>query len=108
MSLSQQEIDTDVTTLHKAMKGFGTDEKALILVLGRRTDYQMQQVRQCFKASYAKDLSEELAKETSGDFKTLCVALSRPAVEQDCLMVHTAIKGLGTKEELLMEVIVPN
>ncbi len=87
-SLSQQEIDSDVITLHKAMKGFGTDEKALISVLGRRTDFQMQQVAQCFKTSYAKELHEQLAKETSGEFKKLCVALARPAVEQDCYMVE--------------------
>jgi hypothetical protein len=91
--LNQMEIEQDVMTLHKAMKGFGTDEKALISVLGRRTDVQMQQIAACFKASYAKDLYVQLEKETGGDFKNLCVALAKPSIEQDCYLIEKATKG---------------
>jgi len=35
-------------------KGFGTDEKAIINVLGKRTDAQRQQIAQAFKASFGK------------------------------------------------------
>jgi hypothetical protein len=36
------------------MKGMGTDEKAIINVLGKRTDSQRQQIAQAFKASFGK------------------------------------------------------
>jgi hypothetical protein len=36
------------------MKGFGTDEEAIIKVVTRRTDAQRQQIVQAFKASFGK------------------------------------------------------
>lgn len=44
----------DAEVLRKAMKGFGTDEKAIIAVLCRRTNAQRQQIAHEFKAMYGK------------------------------------------------------
>jgi annexin A7/11 len=93
LALTPAEIEQQVVTLQKAMKGFGTDEKSLISVLGKFNDYQMQQIVVGFKASYAKDLEKELEKETGGDFRKLCLALVRPCMEQDASIVEKAIKG---------------
>ena len=38
------------------MKGFGTDEKAIIQVLANRTNAQRQQIEAQFKTLYGKDL----------------------------------------------------
>ena len=44
----------DADALHKAMKGLGTDEKALIDILCHRTAQQRVQIAQAYKSGYGK------------------------------------------------------
>jgi hypothetical protein len=44
----------DADALHKAMKGLGTDEKALINVLCHRSSSQRTAIYQAFKSGYGK------------------------------------------------------
>jgi len=44
----------DATLLRKAMKGFGTDEKAIIDILTQRSNSQRQQVKEEFTKEYGR------------------------------------------------------
>lgn len=44
----------DAQILRKAMKGFGTDEAAIINILAKRTNNQRQQIAQAFKSGYGR------------------------------------------------------
>ena len=49
--------------------GWGTDEKAIIKVLGPRNASQRKNIRETFQQLYNKSLIDELVSELSGDFR---------------------------------------
>ena len=97
--------ERDCEILRKAMKGMGTDERAIIDIMGYRSVVQRQEVVTMFKTMFGKDLRDELAGETSGNFKRALKALCLGAAEYDASEVKRAIKGLGTDEDALIEIL---
>ncbi|KAM5237095.1 annexin A8 isoform 2-T2 [Ctenodactylus gundi] len=97
--------DPDAETLYKAMKGIGTNEQAIIDVLTKRSNAQRQQIAKSFKAHFGKDLTETLKSELSGKFERLIVALMYPPYRYEAKELHDAMKGLGTKEGVIIEIL---
>uniref|UniRef100_A0A8C8RPF3 Annexin n=1 Tax=Pelusios castaneus TaxID=367368 RepID=A0A8C8RPF3_9SAUR len=83
----------DAQVLYKAMKGFGTDEQAIIDVLTKRSNAQRQQIARSFKEQFGKDLITSLQSELSGKFERLLVALMYPPFKYDAKELHDAVKG---------------
>ncbi|XP_059480513.1 annexin B9-like isoform X4 [Neocloeon triangulifer] len=155
--------EADAAALRKAMKGFGTDEKAIIAVLANRSNQQRQLIANKFISLYEKDLVEELKSELGvsdvtsksgalglaytvgnvltnvpkavalvgpltplalapvlpavamgvtslayllgGNFGDVVVACMTPLDQFFAKMLHHTISGLGTKEDILIEVL---
>jgi len=95
----------DSQTLRKAMKGFGTDEAAIVQVLGRRSNEQRQRIKATYQQAFGRDLAKDLKSEISGDFLRLSLALLLPPVEFAAQELRRAMRGLGTDEAALVEIL---
>ncbi|XP_002734698.1 annexin B9-like [Saccoglossus kowalevskii] len=99
------DAEQDAEIIRKAMKGLGTDEAAIIQLITSRSNEQRQKIKLQFKTMYGKDLIKDLNSELSGDLKETVMALFMPTTYYDAWSIHNAIKGLGTNEEILIEIL---
>ncbi|XP_071379509.1 annexin A4-like isoform X2 [Centroberyx affinis] len=95
----------DVEVLRKAMKGFGTDENAIIELLGSRTSKQRVPMVAAYKTTYGKDLKHDLKSELTGNFENLVLAMLMKPSHFDASELREAIKGAGTDEACLIEIL---
>uniref|UniRef100_A0A8C7EK74 Annexin n=1 Tax=Neovison vison TaxID=452646 RepID=A0A8C7EK74_NEOVI len=95
----------DAQTLRKAMKGLGTDEDAIISVLAYRNTAQRQEIRTAYKSTIGRDLVDDLKSELSGNFERVIVGMMMPTVLYDVQELRRAMKGAGTDEGCLIEIL---
>ncbi|KAK6357560.1 hypothetical protein TWF718_001868 [Orbilia javanica] len=92
--------------LRTAMKGFGTDEDALIHILSRlKSPFEIHSVRIAFSERHGRDLLTDLRKETSGHFREALLAVARGPLMEEVHAVHDAIHRPGTTESVLNDVL---
>lgn len=87
------------------MKGFGTDEDAIINILCARTSSQRLEIVTTFKQMFGRDLIKDIKSELSGNLETIMVGLLYPMHEYLARELRRAMKGLGTDEDCLVEIL---
>uniref|UniRef100_A0A7M4F443 Annexin n=1 Tax=Crocodylus porosus TaxID=8502 RepID=A0A7M4F443_CROPO len=97
--------DGDAQVLRKAMKGFGTDEDAIIGVVPYRSNEQRQQLIQAYKSHYGRDLLADLKSELSGSLAKVILALMMTPAQYDAKQLKKAMEGAGTDESILIEIL---
>lgn len=95
-----------VEGLKKAFKGFGTDEKAVIRIIAKQDPIQINTIREQFNQRLMTDLLKKIEAETSGNFKLGLLSVFRGPLMGDCWALFDAMKGLGTKEIVLDDVLI--
>ncbi|XP_071541336.1 annexin B9-like isoform X3 [Panulirus ornatus] len=117
LPLHHFDASSDASVLRKAMKGFGTDEAAIIGVLARRTSDQRQQILLKYQQAYGReegddtkkgltgDLVKDLKSELSGKFEDVIVSLMTPLPLYLAHELHEAMGGIGTNERTLVEIL---
>ncbi|KAL4235541.1 Annexin A11 [Mactra antiquata] len=100
-------LDTEAAAkkLRKAMKGLGTDEKAIIEVLSTHSNSEIQQVKDTYKTCFGRVLGEDIMDELSGHFEKLSLYLLLPRTHFQAYCLHQAMEGLGTNETALIEIL---
>jgi hypothetical protein len=104
-TISEAEAKSDAEKCRNAMKGMGTNEKAIIDTVGIRTSADMQLIKKQFAALFQRDLVKDFTDECSGKFRDVLLAICKEPADLDATLVRQAVKGLGTDEELLSEII---
>ncbi|RTG85613.1 annexin A7/11 [Schistosoma bovis] len=99
------DVDKDCEQLHQAMAGMGTNEKSLIEVMGHRSSEQRVTITQKYKSMYGKDLTSKFKSELSGSFYDCMEALCYSPVEFDARELRRSVKGAGTDEDALIEIL---
>ena len=90
--------------LRKAMKGFGTDEKAIIEVTASIGNNDRIKVREAFNKEFNRDLLKDLDSELGGNLKKTIMGLFLTPEEYDANQLYLAFKGVGTNEDAVSEV----
>lgn len=87
------------------MKGFGTDEKALVQTLARLDPYQMAAVRTTYSQHIGRDLYKDVKSETSGYLEQGLLAVIEGPLNHDIQWARESIQGAGTKEWLMNDIL---
>ncbi|PIO25091.1 hypothetical protein AB205_0178560 [Aquarana catesbeiana] len=87
------------------MKGLGTDEDPIMKILTSRSNCQRQQIAVAFKTLFGRDLVDDLKSELTGKLEKVIVALMTPANLYDAQELRHAMKGAGTTENVLVEIL---
>lgn len=98
-------LDSKVEALNKAMKGAGTKEESIIDITLSLTKTQRQELKEAYKSAYGKSIDDEFKKELSGNFQKTMRALLYSPAEYDSKQLSKAMKGIGTNEDTLIEII---
>ncbi|KAH9774228.1 hypothetical protein WN944_020602 [Citrus x changshan-huyou] len=94
----------DAKALYKACKGWGTDEKAVISILGHRTAAQRQQIRLAYQNLYQEDLVKRLESELSGAFEKAVYRWILEPADRDAVLANVAIKKACPDYHVIIEI----
>uniref|UniRef100_A0A3Q3W0P9 Annexin n=1 Tax=Mola mola TaxID=94237 RepID=A0A3Q3W0P9_MOLML len=75
------------------------------MLLTSRSNDQRQQIKAAYKKAYGKDLVSALKSELGGLFESLIVALMTPPTLYDASQLQKALKGAGTDDDVLIEIL---
>uniref|UniRef100_A0AAQ5YUR7 Annexin n=1 Tax=Amphiprion ocellaris TaxID=80972 RepID=A0AAQ5YUR7_AMPOC len=97
--------DRDAARIETAIKTKGVDEQTIIDVLTKRTYSQRREVAFSYERRAKKDMITALKGALSGSLETVALGLMKSATQFDASEIRGSIKGLGTDEETLIEIL---
>lgn len=105
MTLSNDQYEKDAGVLRKAMAGWGTDEGPIIEITANRSNADRQQILKFYKSSFGRDALEDLHSELGGNLRKVVLGMYKTPVDYDCNELMGAMKGMGTNEDTLIEIL---
>ncbi|KAL7198320.1 hypothetical protein ACSBR2_020761 [Camellia fascicularis] len=93
----------DAEAIRKAVKGFGTNEKAIIKIIGHRNAIQRRQLRQAYEESYQDDLIKRFVSELTGNFEKAVFRWMADPEDRDAVLANVAMKQSNTDYAVFVE-----
>ncbi|XP_022777542.1 myosin-4-like [Stylophora pistillata] len=95
----------ELKRLSISVESVRSDKDAIVAILGARSNKQRQEIAAKYQQKYNRNLTEELKSELSGKFQDAAVALMAVPENYDAVSLHDAMSGLGTDEQVLIEIL---
>lgn len=95
----------DAARIDTAIKTKGVDEQTLIDIMTRRSWEQRKEIAFEYERFARKELAAALKGALSGSLEALMLGLLKSPAEYDAAELKTSMKGLGTDEETLIELV---
>ncbi|GAB2229732.1 hypothetical protein Droror1_Dr00013984 [Drosera rotundifolia] len=96
--------EEDAEQLHKAFKGWGTNEGLIISIIAHRNSSQRNLIQGAYAAAYGEDLLKALDKELSSDFERVVLLSTLGSAERDAYLANEATKRFTSSNWVLMEI----
>jgi annexin A7/11 len=105
-----QNLECDCSELHRATEGkVGTDQITVCNILSTRSDGQIRAIAQHYQQKYHIALVDVVKKEFSGHMEDALLLMTNRALDRamtDAVQLEETMKGLGTRDELLVNRVV--
>ncbi|TNN00483.1 hypothetical protein fugu_011729 [Takifugu bimaculatus] len=95
----------DAARIETAIKTKGVDEQTIIDVLTKRTYSQRREIAFSYERKAKKDMITALKGALSGSLESVILGLMKSTTQYDASEIRGSIKGLGTDEETLIEIL---
>ena len=95
--------DEELTKFESALKS--KDENTITEITMNHSNAERVKLRSDYKAKFNRELLDDLKKYTSSDLSTLLISIYRDPVEYDAELLYRAMKGIGTDDDIVIEVI---
>ncbi|KAJ3594265.1 hypothetical protein NHX12_006596 [Muraenolepis orangiensis] len=95
----------DANRIETAIKTKGVDEQTIIDILTRRSYDQRAQIAFDYERIAKKDLATALKGALSGSVEAVMLGLLKSPAQYDATELKSSMKGLGTDEETLIEIV---
>ncbi|KAG8440291.1 hypothetical protein GDO86_006160 [Hymenochirus boettgeri] len=99
------DAEKDATAIETAIKTKGVDELTIINIITNRSNEQRQDIAFAYHRRAKKDLPSALKGALSGNLETLMLGLIKTRPQYDASELKNSMKGLGTDEDTLIEII---
>lgn len=103
--VNTQAVLSDTAALHKATRGFGTDDLAVCTIFTSSSDAHLRAVAAEYQRQHGAELAKLVRREFSGHMHDALLYILSGAlnkVARDVELLEDSMKGFGTRDELLI------
>ena len=95
--------DEDKKSLESALKS--KDENTITQITINLSTEERIKLREKYKSNFNRDLLDDIEKYVKGDLSTLLISIYKDPIEYNVDLLYKAMKGIGTNDDILIEVI---
>ena len=95
----------DAKQLYNLINGKNKDDNALIKLVTSKTKEERLKIKDEYNSTMNSDLIKDLQNAYSHHFKDVLVGLFYSPLDYDCYHILKAVKGIGTDEDALIEIL---
>jgi hypothetical protein len=98
-------FEGDAQLLRDCLKGKNDKEQGIINITLKYSKRDRQGLKEIYKTCFGRDLQEDFQKELGGNFRETIIGLYDSPTVFDAKCLYKAMKGLGTDEDTIIEII---